>query len=77
MGKTDVRSEMSPERTRRLLAETLAWLKLNQVKQKDLAKMLDMSPQQLTDIFKNRTQLTGEQVLTLQEIIKTKPKKRE
>jgi transcriptional regulator with XRE-family HTH domain len=69
-------TEMAPERTRRLLAEVEAWRKANNVKQKDLAGMLGMAPQQLNDILKDRTQPMGEQVLHMLELIKSKPKGR-
>jgi|GraSoiStandDraft_39_1057311.scaffolds.fasta_scaffold632058_2 transcriptional regulator with XRE-family HTH domain len=76
MENISVRFGMSPERTRRLIAEVEAWRQVNKITQKDLSEMLKMTPQQLNDILKGRTQPTGEQVLHLQEIIKTKPKKR-
>jgi hypothetical protein len=67
---------MPPERTRRLVAQVEAWLQLNHTKQKDLAAMLYMTPQQLNDILKHRTNPTSEQTLHLQEIIKSKPERR-
>jgi plasmid maintenance system antidote protein VapI len=67
---------MSPERTEALLKRVGKWLQENATTQKDLAGLLDMTPQQLNDIIKGRTQLTGEQALHLQEIINTKPKRR-
>ena len=68
---------MSPERTRRLIAEVEGWRRADRIKQKDLAATLGMTPQQLNDVLKDRTQPTGEQVLHLQEIIRTKPHRRE
>lgn len=67
---------MSPQRTRRLIAEVEAWRQANKVKQKDLAQMLGVSPQQLNDILKDRTKPTGEQALHLLELLKTKPKRK-
>jgi plasmid maintenance system antidote protein VapI len=68
---------MSPERTERLLKRVEKWRKDYAVTQKDLARRLGMTPQQLNDIIKGRTQLTGEQALHLEEIISSKPRKRE
>jgi transcriptional regulator with XRE-family HTH domain len=74
MAKIDLRSsEMSPARIRRLIAELEAWCKVNNIKQKDLAVSLGMSPQQLNNIIKNRQDPTGEQTLHIQELIRTKP----
>jgi len=67
---------MSPKCTLRLIAEVEAWRQANNVKQKDLAKTLGISPQQLNDILKDRTKPTGEQALHLLELIKTKPKRK-
>ena len=69
---------MSPERTRRLLAEVKAWCKTHHVLQKDLAVILGVSPQRLNDILTGRRgcEPTGEQVLQLQELMKTKPKQK-
>jgi plasmid maintenance system antidote protein VapI len=64
------------ERTERLLKRVEKWRQDHAVTQKDLAGRLGMTPQQLNDIIKGRTQLTGEQALHLQEIINTKPKRR-
>jgi plasmid maintenance system antidote protein VapI len=36
------------------------WLRDDKVTQKELAEMLEMTPQQFNDILKGRTQLTGE-----------------
>jgi transcriptional regulator with XRE-family HTH domain len=69
-------SAMSPERTRRLLTEVQNWCQTHNMQQKDLAALLGISPQRLNDILTGRrnTQPTGEQVLQLQELLKTKPK---
>jgi plasmid maintenance system antidote protein VapI len=65
-----------PERSQKLIAETLAWLSDNGVSQRELAAMLEMTPQQLNDILRGRTQLTGEQALHLQEIIRQKNRRK-
>ena len=69
-------SGMSPARTRRLIAEVEAWRKANGILQKDLAASLGISPQQLNNIVKGRTDPTGEQTLQLLEMIRTKPVKK-
>jgi hypothetical protein len=79
MRKAPLRSEgMSPERTQRLLAEVKAWCKTNNVLQKDLAKMIGVSPQRFNDIMTRRRgcEPTGEQVLQLQELLKSRPDKK-
>jgi transcriptional regulator with XRE-family HTH domain len=65
---------MSPRRTKRLLKDVKAWLKATGTKQIDLARMLGISPQGLTNILKNRAEPTGEQALALSEIISLPPK---
>jgi len=40
--------------------------------ERDLAKRLNMTPQQLNDILKGRAQLTGEQALALLEFLDKK-----
>jgi transcriptional regulator with XRE-family HTH domain len=65
-------SVMSPERTDRLLKRVEKWRKDNGIMQKELARRLNMTPQQLNDILKGRTQLTGEQALALLEFLEKK-----
>jgi predicted XRE-type DNA-binding protein len=69
---------MSPERTRRLLEQVEHWCEAHNVKQKELAGLLHISPQRLNDMMTGRrnTQPTGEQVLQMQELLKTKPRKK-
>jgi len=71
-----VTQSMSPERTRRLLEEVQRWCQTHGMQQKELAALLGISPQRLNDIMTGRrnTQPTGEQVLQLQELVRTKPK---
>jgi transcriptional regulator with XRE-family HTH domain len=79
MRKAPLRSSgMSPERTRRLLVEVKAWCKTHGVLQKDLAEMIGVSPQRLNDIMTRRRECepTGEQVLQLLELLKTRPKQK-
>jgi DNA-binding transcriptional regulator YiaG len=61
-----------PERTAKLLTELKTWCHTNRVKQVELAKMLGVTPQGVTEWFKGRNQPTGEQVLAMLEILKKK-----
>jgi plasmid maintenance system antidote protein VapI len=64
---------MAPERTDRLIREVQQWCKTHRVKHKDLAVILGMTPQGVTEMFKGRANPTGEQALHLQELLRTKP----
>jgi predicted XRE-type DNA-binding protein len=59
-GDVLVASEAMPDRNHRLIADTLAWLRANRVKQKELAESLGVTPQHMNDILGGRTHLTGE-----------------
>ena len=59
-GDVLVASEAMPDRNHRLTADTLAWLRANRVKQKELAESLGVTPQHMNDILGGRTHLTGE-----------------
>jgi transcriptional regulator with XRE-family HTH domain len=63
---------VSPERTQRLISRFEDWRKRHRIKQKDVAVELGMTPQQLNDILKGRTQPTGEQALHIQEMMSRK-----
>jgi plasmid maintenance system antidote protein VapI len=67
---------MSPERTERLVEEMRLWCEKHGVRHKDLAELLGISPQGVTEIFKGRNQPTGEQALQMIELLKTKPRKK-
>ncbi|MGA8477041.1 MAG: helix-turn-helix transcriptional regulator [Chthoniobacterales bacterium] len=67
---------MSPARTQQLIAEVQAWCKTHQIKKKELAAMLGMTPQALNDVLSGRNQPTGERALHMQELLKTKPKRK-
>ena len=58
------------ERTALLVLEMQEWAKAHKVKHKELAKMLGITPQGMTEIFKGRNQPTGEQVLVMLELLK-------
>jgi transcriptional regulator with XRE-family HTH domain len=69
---------MSPVRTRMLLRQLQEWSQTHGVTQRELAKKLKISYQRLNDLFNREgAEPTGEQVLQIQEIIKTKPRKKE
>jgi DNA-binding transcriptional regulator YiaG len=69
-------SVVSNGRTTRLIAEVKLWCKANNIKQIELAAMLGVSTQLITEWFKGRRFPVSEQALHLQEIIKRKPKPR-
>jgi hypothetical protein len=58
------------ERTERLVSEMQKWAKAHKVKNKELAEMLGIKPQGITEIFMGRNQPTGEQVLVMLELMK-------
>jgi predicted XRE-type DNA-binding protein len=62
-----------PPKTEQLLAQIKAWSVSNDVKQVELAKMLGVQRSAVTDWYKRRKTPTGEQVLTMLELLKTKP----
>jgi transcriptional regulator with XRE-family HTH domain len=59
------------------MLELKKWAVERGIKQKDLAKILDVSPQLITEWFAFRRAPTGEKVIEIQELIKTKPRVRE
>lgn len=67
---------MSGDQIRRLLVEVKEWCKTNHVKQVQLARELEISPQRLNDILTGRrnAEPTGAQVLKFQELIKRRRK---
>lgn len=66
---------MAPRRTERLVNQMRAWCKTHNVKHKELAAMLGITPQGITEIFKGRNQPTGEQALAMMELLKRGPPK--
>jgi transcriptional regulator with XRE-family HTH domain len=58
------------ERTDRLVTEMKKWAKAKKLKNQELAKLLGITPQGITEIFKGRNQPTGEQVLAILELMK-------
>lgn len=61
---------MPSDLTRELVTDLRAWYEDNDMSQKDLARTLNLSPQQLAEIFARRNQPTGEQVLKIQEFLR-------
>jgi transcriptional regulator with XRE-family HTH domain len=62
---------MPPELARELVTDLRAWYEDHNVSQKNLARKLYLSPQQLSEIFAGRNRPTGEQVLRIQEWLRT------
>jgi transcriptional regulator with XRE-family HTH domain len=62
---------MSTDLTRELVIDLRAWYEDNDVSQKNLARKLYLTPQQLSEIFAGRNRPTGEQVLRIQEFLRT------
>jgi transcriptional regulator with XRE-family HTH domain len=65
---------MSTDLTRELVIDLRAWYEDNDVSQKNLARKLYLTPQQLSEIFAGRNRPTGEQVLRIQEFLRTNMK---
>lgn len=61
---------MPPERSQQLVFELDAWYRSHSVRQKDLAGLLHMSPQQLAEILSLRNHPTGEQALQILDFLK-------
>jgi transcriptional regulator with XRE-family HTH domain len=64
---------MPPERTKVLVYELDAWYRSHNMRQKDLACELGLSPQQLSEILAMRNNPTGEQILIIQDFLKDNP----
>src|ERR1700722_20011380 len=63
---------MAPDLTKELVTELRAWYEdQRDLSQKNLARKLYLSPQQLSEIFAGRNRPTGEQVLRIQEFLRT------
>src|SRR5271165_1850710 len=62
---------MSPDLTRELVIDLRAWYEESDVSQKNLARKLYLTPQQLSEIFAGRNRPTGDQVLRIQEFLRT------
>jgi transcriptional regulator with XRE-family HTH domain len=60
-----------PDRTNQLVYELHAWYRSHAVRQKDLADSLAMSPQQLSEVLSLRNRPTVEQILRIQEFLRT------
>lgn len=57
------------ERTERLVSEVREWTKAHNIKTKEIAEWLEMTPQGVTEIFGGRNQPTGEQALAMLELL--------
>ena len=60
---------MPLELSRQLVFELDAWYRSHQVRQKDLATELELSPQQLSEILSLRNRPTADQILTIQTFL--------
>jgi predicted XRE-type DNA-binding protein len=61
-----------PPKTEQLLSEIKAWCEANNIKQVQLAEMLGVHRSAVTDWYKLRKTPTGEQVLTMIELLEDK-----
>ena len=64
-----------PPRTEKLLAEVFTWCEGTGVSQSELARLLGVNPQHVTEWKKGRNLPSAESALAMLELIKTKPKK--
>jgi transcriptional regulator with XRE-family HTH domain len=62
---------MSPDPTKELITDLRAWYEDHDVSQKNLARKLYLTPQQLSELFAGRNRPTGDQVLRIQEFLRT------
>jgi transcriptional regulator with XRE-family HTH domain len=62
------------KRTKELIKRIKPWCADQGIRQQDLAKMLGVSPQLITEWIKGRKEPMGEQVLHLLEILSSKTK---
>jgi transcriptional regulator with XRE-family HTH domain len=60
------------KKTARLIGELKKWSVERGIRQKDLAKILGVSPQLITEWFALRRSPTGEKVIEIQELLKTR-----
>jgi transcriptional regulator with XRE-family HTH domain len=63
---------VSPKRTKALIKQTKAWLKVTGIKRTELARRVGVTPQGLYNILNGLSEPTGEQALALSEIIRSK-----
>ena len=62
-------------RTEKLLRALSYWCAQGYGRQSEVARLLNVSPQQFNDWLKGRTQLTGEQALAIQEFMRHRRRK--
>ena len=67
---------MSDEPIVILIRDLRTWCRTNGIKQKDLAPMLDVSPQLITEWFHGRAEPSGKLVLRVQDLMKPKAARR-
>jgi DNA-binding transcriptional regulator YiaG len=64
-----------PPRTEKLLLDVLSWCETRGVNQSELARMLGVNPQHVTEWKKGRNLPNAETALVMVELLRTKPKK--
>lgn len=64
-----------PPRTEKLLSDVFAWCETHGVNQSELARMLKVNPQHVTEWKKGRNLPNAETALEMIDLLRTKPKK--
>jgi DNA-binding transcriptional regulator YiaG len=64
-----------PPRTEKLLLDVFSWCETHGVNQSELARMLGVNPQHVTEWKKGRNLPNAETALVMVELLKSKPKK--
>jgi DNA-binding transcriptional regulator YiaG len=67
---------MATERVDQLLADVWQWAKKHGINQSELAALLGVLPSHVTEWKKGRSRPSGENVLAMLDLIKTKPKRK-
>jgi DNA-binding transcriptional regulator YiaG len=67
------RREMAPERVRKIMSELKDYADRYSIKQRQIAQMLGIKPQQLNDWLQGRREPTAERMLEILELLKRKP----
>ena len=71
--KTYIVSECAGTRVERFVEKVKSWAKRHGIRHKDLAAMIGITPQGITEIFQGRNRPTADQVLALLEIMSKDP----
>jgi hypothetical protein len=65
-----------PKRTKKLLSALEAWCDREFGRRSEVARILEVSPQAVTNWFAGRQELTGEQALAIQELLARRGERR-